>query len=131
MNEHASRGRILIVDDDRTVLQLLGTVLARDYAVTMTDNAVDAVHAVEDKRPDVIICDVRMPGHDGFWVMTEVRKIDPSIPVILHSAYQDAYSNDDVSMVFRPFAFLTKGASLREVRQVVSDALKAGTTNPR
>jgi two-component system, OmpR family, alkaline phosphatase synthesis response regulator PhoP len=66
--------RILLVDDDQDILELLEYNLSREgYTVMSTANSAAAFDLVETFQPDLIILDVMMPGINGFEVCTKIR----------------------------------------------------------
>ena len=74
--EQAARiDRILIIDDDHESARLLQDLLgeAGSYRVYHADNGVEGVSMVARRRPDLVICDLRMPEMDGFKVIEELR----------------------------------------------------------
>jgi signal transduction histidine kinase len=83
-----SRPRVLCVDDNEDLRAYLVRLLRRDYDV---DTAVDgdaALAAIRDRKPDLVISDVMMPGLDGFELLRTLRD-DPltrALPVLLLSA---------------------------------------------
>lgn len=79
--------RILVVDDDPSVLGLLrrGLMLA-GYEPLLVENGERALVAVRDSAPDLVILDVMLPGVDGLEVCRLVRKAGPEPPVLLLTA---------------------------------------------
>ena len=77
--------RILIVDDERDVLSVLGKGLTkRGYSVILADNGGDAIMLAKSEHPDLIVLDILMPGMDGTEVAGKLRE-DPKtkgIPVM-------------------------------------------------
>lgn len=66
--------RILVVDDDPAIRQLLTDVLEMEgYEVSTAVDGLAAVHAVQTTSPDFVVLDVMMPGLDGFGVLKAVR----------------------------------------------------------
>ena len=65
---------ILIVDDDRAVLDLLETKLRTKYRTLATTNPQEALAIARDKRPDLVLCDMDMPQMNGMELATQVRK---------------------------------------------------------
>jgi CheY-like chemotaxis protein len=62
----ADARKVLIVDDDETLLRALARPLAKHYAVTTTTSSVEALRLIETgERFDAIVCDLRMPWLDG------------------------------------------------------------------
>ncbi|HYD11201.1 MAG TPA: SpoIIE family protein phosphatase, partial [Acidimicrobiales bacterium] len=65
---------ILLVDDDEHVRALLELSLVRDgYDVTMAGSGAEALEALRDLRPDIVLCDVEMPGMTGFELLRQLR----------------------------------------------------------
>jgi CheY-like chemotaxis protein len=60
-----AKKRILLVDDDQTVLVYLGAKLARHYDIVSTLDPYQAITLARSDRPDLILCDLDMPGMSG------------------------------------------------------------------
>jgi DNA-binding NtrC family response regulator len=75
--------RILIVDDDRRILQLLGDSLKQDYAVETAMNAGEALAVIQQRRPDLVLLDVMLPGMSGIHLLKEIKQRDPTIGVVI------------------------------------------------
>jgi DNA-binding NarL/FixJ family response regulator len=58
-----------------------------DFKVRFADDGVDAIEAVKNQRPDVIVSDLRMPGVNGLQFVKQLRNVDSSIPVILMTSF--------------------------------------------
>jgi two-component system response regulator (stage 0 sporulation protein F) len=87
----APLGRILIVDDDPPVREVLAEFFtSRGYAVEPVADGLTALAAVERARPDLVLLDVRMPGLDGVEVLRRIRALDAAVPVIMVTANEDA-----------------------------------------
>ena len=83
------RGSLLVVDDERTITEVLSRYLER--AGYETRVAADGPHALElagDSRPDLVILDLMLPGLDGLEVMRRLRLLDEGarVPIILLTA---------------------------------------------
>ena len=84
--------RVLVVDDDELILQILTTILdMEDFEVRTVETGEDALAAVEEELPDVVVLDVMMPGMDGLEVCTRLRAEPETkdVPVILLTARGD------------------------------------------
>jgi DNA-binding NtrC family response regulator len=80
--------RLLVVDDDIQMLSALEAALRRKgHTVETASNGIDAASKLESSSADAVITDLRMPGMDGFELLCHVRRIKPSLPVIVLSAY--------------------------------------------
>jgi len=78
--------RVLIVDDERAILKVLGIKLGiSGYEVITASKGLEALQLIDQKRPDIMLLDVIMPGMDGFTVLKEVRS-RTDLPVIVLSA---------------------------------------------
>ncbi len=85
---------MLVVDDNPDVRELIAAVLERAQAEVATAASADeALEAVKSKRPDVLLCDLHMPGIDGFELIHRVRAWErtggagAAIPAAAVSAY--------------------------------------------
>lgn len=79
--------RILIMDDDRSLLEALTQMLQQhDHEVHAVDNARDAVAKVGEIDYDIVLADYRMPGEDGIWFMKNAD-LKRSTKVLLCTAY--------------------------------------------
>jgi len=80
--------RILVVDDDPAIRQLLTDVLEMDgYKVSVAVDGLAAVRELEASSPDFVILDVMMPGLDGFGVLSTIRaQPGEPVPVLMLTA---------------------------------------------
>jgi PAS domain S-box-containing protein len=84
--------RVLVVDDQQDILELLSDVLAASGAVVRScGSARDALETVREWRPDVLVSDIAMPGEDGYWLIEQVRALAPeeggATPAVALTAY--------------------------------------------
>ena len=76
--ESARTRRILVVDDEAPIRELLNAVLSVEgYGVTTAEDGKQAIGLLERDRFDLIISDVRMPGLDRIAVLRAAKRIDP------------------------------------------------------
>jgi DNA-binding NtrC family response regulator len=99
---------IMVVDDDRAVIESLEQLFARQYRVLACSSAVQALAALNEEVSAVIL-DVKMRDHDGFWASEEIRKKNAHIPIIFYSAYQDLKKPLDIINHYQPFGYVAKG----------------------
>ena len=70
---------VLVVDDAPEVLELIVEIVeGRGARVTTADTAERALALLERERPDVLVSDFDMPGHDGVWLIEQVRRLPPA-----------------------------------------------------
>ncbi len=89
--KYSSKGHVMIIDDDAELLAYLERNLGRSYHVTTYLNAEDALRALAEKHPDIIISDVRMKGISGLEFLKRVKSnvATHHIPIILFSSDND------------------------------------------
>src|SRR3954462_1665292 len=90
--EDGRKGRVLVVDDEAGISGLLRRWLSRDgYSVRIAADGAQALAAIAEEPPDVILLDVVMPDMDGFTICRRLKN-DPSTrltPVILVTGLAD------------------------------------------
>ncbi|MEO8631721.1 MAG: response regulator [Chloroflexota bacterium] len=99
--------RVLVVDDDASIRELLSTALEEDgYEVVPASNGQDALAVCARWRPDVIVLDLMMPVMDGWTFAKRLRETD-QIPIVVLSAANDlarhAHSIGAADVVGKPF----------------------------
>jgi signal transduction histidine kinase/CHASE1-domain containing sensor protein/CheY-like chemotaxis protein len=119
---------VLLVDDDSDTLKLMATALARRQAnVTAVSSAGEAIQAIRQKRPDVLVSDIAMPDEDGYGLIEKVRSLEngetQSIPAVAITAY--AKDEDRERALASGFQiYLAKPIELRELVSVVARAAR-------
>jgi len=79
-------GVVLVVDDDQGVREASAEMLRGEgYSVVEAADATMALDQLRDDGIDAVILDVRMPDHDGFWVLDQLENLPPVILVTAHS----------------------------------------------
>ncbi len=82
--------KLLVVDDDRDLVELLDYALRREgYEVSRAYDGEAAIEAIERDRPELVILDINLPKLAGFVVLERVRHIDEHVAVLMLSARQD------------------------------------------
>jgi len=115
--KEATRGRILIVDDDPNTLEILRRWLAREgYTTVSSDNGRAALEVLAKGPVDVIVLDVMMPGMDGLQVCEKLRENPTwrSIPVVLLTAKDDIETRSR-GMLLGVSEYLTKPVNKLEL----------------
>jgi len=88
VQENGMAERILIVDDDEALRDSLELVLCSEgYEVVTADRGEMALARIEEHTVDVVLCDLRMPGIDGFELLPQIARHLPEVPIVLMSAY--------------------------------------------
>jgi CheY-like chemotaxis protein len=85
-----SAGKVLVVDDEPEVRQVLQEFLAsRGYDVSVAGGGLEALALVESVKPDLVLLDVAMPDIDGVETLRQIVEMQPSLPVIMVTANAD------------------------------------------
>jgi DNA-binding NtrC family response regulator len=116
--------KILVVDDEESMLQFLSILLAKEgYEVHVARSGREALEKAEEENYDVVITDIKMPGEiDGLGVLSGVKKIDPGIPVVIRTAF--ASQKSAIEALNRgAYQYLEKSAKNDEIRLVVKNAI--------
>jgi len=80
--------RVLVVDDERSMRELLSIVLRRDgYEVLIAEDGAAAVEVLKKERIDILITDIRMPQMNGVDLLREAKRIAPDIVSIVMTAF--------------------------------------------
>jgi putative nucleotidyltransferase with HDIG domain len=82
-----SAGKILVIDDDKSVRLSLKFILEDRYDVYLAASAFEGMFCCVENRIDVIMMDIRMPGWDGLSALRDIKKKYPLVEVILITAY--------------------------------------------
>ena len=78
--------RILCIDDDPLVREVFAEYLTKTgFDVETAVDGVEGVHAFRSRVPDLVLCDLRMPGVDGLQVVSELHRMDTGIPIVVVS----------------------------------------------
>ena len=113
--------KILVVDDEENIRFLYKEELTDEgYEVILAENAEEALEKINQKCPDLITVDIKMPGMDGLEFLQKLKEDEKEIPVILCSAY-GSYKQD--FRVWASDAYVVKSADLSELKCTIKDIL--------
>ncbi|MHB1290784.1 MAG: sigma-54-dependent transcriptional regulator [Sulfuricella sp.] len=119
-----SKGKLLIVDDEKIALKSLVHVLKKDgYDVTGAQSGTAALALVESQPFDVVLTDLKMEKVDGMQVLKKCRERNPETEVIVITGYATPESAVE-AMKRGAFYYIAKPFRLDEVRQVVGEAME-------
>lgn len=116
---------ILFVDDDPNQREMYRRRLERQgYRVDLAESADSAVTRLREERPNVVVLDIAMPGRDGLSALQEFLDIDPSVPVIIHTAYP-GYAENFLS--WAADAYIEKSADIHPLITAIENAVSRAT----
>ncbi len=116
--------KVLLVDDEEAFVNTLANRLKmRDLKVETVYDGEQALSAVEDKEPDVMILDLKMPGLHGMEVLRKIRKAYPNIQVIVLTGHGTEKDEEEAKRL-GGFDFLKKPTDIETLLGKIKVAYK-------
>lgn len=117
------RGTLLIVDDEEGPRQSLRVIFKEDYNLLLAGDGVAAIEMVRNNRVDVALLDIRMAGMSGIEVLGRIREVDPSIEVVMMTAFE---TTDTMRQALRLRAsdYINKPFDIASMRTAVKNAMQ-------
>ena len=126
--------RILIVDDHPLFVEALQRAIVNAFPGTETRDAISieaAKTVLDSKVPfDIVLLDLALPGTRGFEGLLELRKLHPSLPIVVVSALEDPRIVQDV-MRYGAAGFISKSADRSEIASALKDVMDGSLTLPK
>ena len=118
-----SMGRVLVVDDDKNICELLRLYLEKDnYGVILAHDGEEAIVKFNALKPDIILLDVMLPGIDGWQVCREIRK-KSNVPIIMITAKSETFDKV-LGLELGADDYVTKPFDAKEVMARVKAVLR-------
>lgn len=115
--------KILIVDDEKSMCQYMSIMLRKTgYDVKTVHNGKKALQEIKESNFDVVITDIRMEGMDGIELLGAIKETNPTLPVIIMTAYASTKTAID-ALNRGAFYYLIKRAKNDEIKMVIRNAL--------
>jgi two-component system response regulator (stage 0 sporulation protein F) len=124
--------RVLIVDDEETILRLLKsslTSLGGSYEVVTENNGESAIQKFREAPFDLVVTDYMMDGMDGMQLLAAVKELSPETRVIMITAYGSSELEQQAHDL-EIYRYLTKPLEIALFRQIVKEALESSKTGP-
>ena len=116
--------RILIVDDEDGMRRLLGRVLTREgYETSTVGSGAEALRLVANDRFDLVVTDIKMPEMDGLQLLGELKAYEPSLPIIVMTAY-GTIENAVQALRLGAYDYIAKPFENDEIKLTVAKALE-------
>jgi DNA-binding NtrC family response regulator len=123
------KSKLLILDDDDAILQLLAAVFEdEDVELLLETDSEAAVKRVLSEHPNVAILDICLPKKSGLEVLREVKAIDPGLSVIMTTGYRTT-QNAIEAMKHGAYEYLTKPFDIEKLKEVFHKALECNLLN--
>lgn len=114
-----SKGHVLVVDDDAAHRTMLRTLLTGwGYAISEADDGSAAIERVHEQAFDIILMDIRMIKVSGLEALTEIKVLNPAIPVIIMTAYSSVETAVG-ALKNGAYDYLTKPLDFDELRLIM------------
>jgi two-component system, OmpR family, response regulator len=126
----ATEARLLVADDEPTILELLaGSLRFAGFEVLTAASGAEALRVAAAVRPDLILLDVMMPDGDGFEVVRRIRAVGHHVPVIFLTARGGVHERV-AGLTLGGDDYVTKPFSLDEVLARIRAVLRRGRGEP-
>ena len=125
--------RILVIDDDETILDLLKDTLSPEYQISTAHDSLEGVELMMSERFDLLIIDLGMPVLDGVELIGKIRQNSPfnKIPILVLSAYPELRARlrgaDVDAVMAKPFGI---EHLQKTVGKIISGEMGRGSTPP-
>ena len=114
--------KVLVVEDDTNQRLLYEEELREEgYEVVSAGDGREALQVARDSNPDLVVLDINMPAMDGLDALSQLLEINPSLPVIINTAYpgyQDSFTTWSAD------AYVVKSSDLTELKATVKRLLE-------
>ncbi|NQT80380.1 MAG: sigma-54-dependent Fis family transcriptional regulator [Candidatus Aminicenantes bacterium] len=119
-----NEAQILVIDDEKDVCDLFKKALTPEgYLVSTALDGGSGLKVVKEKKPDIVLLDLKMPKMNGIEVLREIKKIDKNIVVIVITGY-GTMDTARMAMTFGAFDYITKPVDLEYLKAIIKDGLK-------
>jgi len=130
------RSKILIVDDSRTIVALINSILKEDYDTVTAGNGLEAIEAHNRAKPDLILMDVEMPVMDGFEACKKIKEENKNTftPIIFITSKRDLQSmkeglragaEDYLTKPFEPEELLARVQAVLRTQKLYKQLMEA------
>jgi len=119
------KNRVLIVDDEKSNIEILGSILSPDYTVYMTKSGSSAIELANKHSPDLILLDILMPDMDGFEVLNALKASEKTrdIPVVFITGL-DSVKDEEKGLALGAADFIHKPFSNSIVQSRVRNQIQ-------
>ena len=117
---------ILIVDDDPQLRESFKRLLSEEgYEVRVAATGEEGILAVKENPPHLVVMDVRMAGMTGLDAFAEIHRIEPTLPVIVMTAYGTTETAIRATQL-GAFDYVLKPFDIPDILSLIGQALEAG-----
>lgn len=117
---------VLLIEDEPNIIEAISFILSRDgWRVATHSNGVDAVAAVDARKPDLVILDVMLPGRSGYDILRDLRAAEATsdLPILMLTA-RGQTKDREMAETLGASRFMAKPFSNAEVLETVRDLVR-------
>ncbi len=118
----SERPRVLVVDDELGPRESLRMILKPSYEITTADSGEAALRTLSVFHPDLVFMDIKMPQMDGIELLQRIKRADPSIEVVMITAYASLETVKN-ALTHGAFEYLIKPFSRQDLEETARRAL--------
>ncbi len=117
--------KIVAIDDEVGFIDMLSNYFSiRGYDINVSVRGVNGIEMIKQKNPDVVLCDLKMPGIDGDEVLRLTKSMQNSPKLIFITAYDDGGKTKDRLLKLGAYAYFDKPiASLKALEDIINKAV--------
>jgi len=117
---------VLIIDDSSFARRMLSAALKElGYEVIAAESGSEGIKRAVEQKPDILITDLLMPGHDGFWVLDQLKSLNLKVSTIIFTSDVQTTTKERCLRMGAD-AFLTKPLKKEELDTAIRNALARG-----
>lgn len=121
--------KVLLIDDEKEFVETLSErIRMRDHDPEVALNGEEALKRIQDRKPDVVILDLKMPGMDGMEVLRRIRDAYPDVPVIMLTGH-GSDTDEREARKLGVFEYLNKPIDIKELTKNIKKAYKQKIEN--
>lgn len=119
-----AKPRIVAIDDEVDFIQMLKDYFEpREYEMNVAIRGAKGIELIKEGKPDIVLCDLKMPGIDGDEVLKLIKSMQPAPRLIFITAYDDGGKTKARLLKLGAFACLDKPiASLKDLEELINKA---------
>lgn len=120
--------RVAVVEDDKTMREMLASTIGRATSLVLSkafSDAESALREIGEVRPDVLVVDLKLPGHSGVECTRLVKQAHPEIQVVILTVFFDTESVME-ALKAGASGYLIKRASSREIVKAIEEVWEGG-----
>jgi len=122
---YAQNLQVLYVEDDQEIRELTAMLLEDFfYNIITASNGLEGIEKFKEHHIDLVLTDINMPHMDGMTMAKEIKNIDPDIPILIFSAYNDSeYFLEAIKIGIE--GYLVKPIDMEQLQQTLSKTVRA------